>query len=61
MYEILAWDSEFFKFTLPKIGLHSINDAILSKILSELKNKGVKLAYLSCDPECIASNSAANK
>ena len=59
MYEILEWDSNFFNYKVAKINLRAITDSLLSSVLSELKDVGVKLAYLSCDPDCIVSNSSA--
>lgn len=44
-YEILKWDTEFFRFSVAKILPKKLDLTDLEKILKELKEKNVKLVY----------------
>lgn len=44
-FEILSWDSDFFKFKVAKITLQSISGDNIETILSALKHRNVRLAY----------------
>lgn len=44
-YKILDWDSRFFEFKTAEILLQQLDQASLTKVLDDMRNDGVRLAY----------------
>ena len=51
-YQILNWDSNFFGIKVAKITKLNLSTDNLKNILSELKQKSVKLVYWASEKEC---------
>jgi ribosomal protein S18 acetylase RimI-like enzyme len=49
-YAILGWDSNFFGFKVARIIPDTLDGESLAKILSQMKNDGIRLAYWPTDP-----------
>jgi dTDP-4-amino-4,6-dideoxy-D-galactose acyltransferase len=59
LLEILEWDSSFFGYPIGKINASEINAEALTKIISQAKNKDIRLIYLFTDPVDSVSQKAA--
>lgn len=59
--ETLSWDSQFFGFPVARIAPARAGENCLAQTLSELRSKGVRLAYWQADPEDKESNKAAER
>lgn len=58
-YQILEWDSDFFRIKVAQITPPNLSQHKLAAIISELKKQDVKLVYWSSGQEC--NNDAVSK